>query len=144
MDYYKKAKEKLYSVATLRRRLKNYEAAYDREIRRSGPSGIAPIDLSKPVVKSSRAEDNFESADKIAYYKSKIEQTAEEIDDILSVVKQLPEEYRKVVEECFFKRGSDQNRVEMWKIAQKFHIAESSLYRIRNKAIRMFADIFPW
>ena len=139
MDYFKKAEEKLYSVATLRHRLKNYETAYDREIRRSGPSGIAPIDLSKPVVKSSRAEDNFDSADKIAYYWTKIVQTREEINDITSIAEQLPTELYNVIRLWYFEKKPKE------KIMAAIYInSPKTLYAKRRKAVKMFADIFPW
>ena len=60
-----------------------------------------------------------------------------------AVAEQLPEEYKKVIEVYYLKREYCE-RVESWKIAKRFHIAESSLYRIRKKAIKLFSELYPW
>lgn len=143
MDYFKKAKEKLYSVGMLRRRLKNYEDAYDREIRRTAPSGIQPIDYSKPTVSSSRSDDALDSVEQIAYYKAKIVQTRTELEEITSIVEQLPEEYREIIEKCYYS-GDRNSRNQTWRIAQMLHISESTAYRLKKKAITEFIKIFPW
>lgn len=139
MDYFKKAEEKLYSVGVLRKRLENYEAAYDREIRRTAPSGIKPIDWTKPTVSSSRADDDFVSADKIAYYKAKAIQTRDEITDITTVAEQLPTELYNVIRLWYFERKQKE------KIMAALYIGSpKTLYAKRRQAVRMFADIFPW
>ena len=139
MDYFKKAEEKLYSVGVLRKRLENYEAAYDREIRRTAPSGIKPIDWTKPTVSSSRADDDFASADKIAYYKAKAIQTRDEITDIKTVAEQLPTELYNVIRLWYFERKQKE------KIMAALYIGSpKTLYAKRRQAVRMFADIFPW
>lgn len=143
MDYFEKAKEKLYNVAKLRRRLKIYEDEYDKEIRKTAPSGIKPIDWTKPTVSSSRADNGFDSIEKIARYKAEIIKMRDELKTITDVAEQLPEEYKKVIEVYYLKREYCE-RVESWKIAKKFHIAESSLYRIRKKAIKLFSELYPW
>ena len=138
-DYFKKSEEKLYSVSVLRKRLENYEAAYDREIRRTAPSGIKAIDWTKPTVSSSRADDNFESADKIAHYKSKVIQTRNEIADITTVAEQLPTELYNIIRLWYFERKPK----EM--IMTSLYISSpKTLYSKRRQAVRMFADIFPW
>lgn len=139
MDYFKKAEEKLYSVGMLRSRLKNYEAAYDKEIRRTGPSGIAPIDLSKPTVKSSRMEDTFDSVDRIAYYKEKIIQTREEVSDITTVAEQLPTELYDIIRMWYFEK-TPKERI----LKSLFISSPKTLYKKRRQAVRMFAEIYPW
>lgn len=143
MDYFKIAKEKLYSVGTLRSRLKNYEDACDREIRKTAPSGIQPIDYSKPTVSSSRSDDAFDSVEQIAYYKAKIIQTRAELEEITSIVGQLPKEYREIIEKCYYS-GKENNRNQMWRVAQSLHISESSAYRLKKRALIEFVKIFPW
>ena len=139
MDYFKKAEEKLYSVGVLRKRLENYEAAYDREIRRTAPSGIKPIDWTKPTVSSSRADDDFASTDKIAYYKAKAIQTRDEITYITTVAEQLPTELYNVIRLWYFERKQKE------KIMAALYIGSpKTLYAKRRQAVRMFADIFPW
>ena len=139
MDYFKKAEEKLYSVCTLRRRLDNYEAAYDREVRRSAPSGIKPIDYSKPTVSSSRSDDALDSVEKMAYYKTKVIQTRDEIEDITTVAEQLPTELYNIIRLWYFEKKPKE------KIMASLYISSpKTLYAKRRKAVKMFAEIFPW
>lgn len=139
MDYFKKAEEKLYNVGVLRRRLENYEAAYDREIRRTAPSGIKAIDWTKPTVSSSRTEDDFETAEKIAHYKTKIIQTRNEIADITTVAEQLPTELYSIIRLWYFERKPKE------KIMASLYISSpKTLYAKRRQAVKMFAAIFPW
>ena len=139
MDYFKMAEEKLYSVGTLRLKLKNYEAAYDKEIRRTAPSGIATIDLTKPAIMSSHTVDTFDSTDRIAHYKSKIIQTREEIKDITSIAEQLPKEMYNIIRLWYFEEKPKEIIMKLLYIN-----STKTLYSKRNKAVRMFADIFPW
>lgn len=139
MDYFKRAEEKLYSVSMLRRRLSNYESAYDREIRRTAPSGIKAIDYSKPTVMSSRPEEDFGAADKMAYYKSKIIQTRDEIENIVTVAEQLPTDLYDVIRMWYFEKKPKE------KIMSALYLnSPKTLYSKRRQAVRMFADIFPW
>ena len=143
MNNYENAKNKLYNVAKLRERLKIYEDEYDKEIRKTAPSGIKPIDWTKPTVSSSRTDDSFDSIEKIAHYKKEILKMQEELKTITAVVDNLADEYKRVIKACYLDREYGE-RVESWKIANSLHISESSLYRIRKKAIRLFAEIYPW
>ena len=139
MNNYENAKNKLYNVAKLRKRLKIYEDEYDKEIRKTAPSGIKPIDWTKPTVSSSRADDDFASTDKIAYYKAKAIQTRDEITDITTVAEQLPTELYNVIRLWYFERKQKE------KIMAALYIGSpKTLYAKRRQAVRMFADIFPW
>ena len=139
MDYFKRAEEKLYSVSTLRRRLSNYESAYDREVRRTAPSGIKPLDYSKPTVMSSRPEDDFDAVEKMAYYKAKIIQTRDEIECITSVAEQLPTELYNIIRLWYFEKKSKEKIM-----ASQYISSPKTLYAKRRQAVRIFADIFPW
>ena len=139
MDHFKQAEEKLESYRWLKKRLKHYEEERDKAIRRSGPKGIAPIDLSNPAVKSSKMEDDFSAAEQIAYYRQKILETKDEMEAITSVVADLEPEQRKIIELWYFKKKS----IEQIKSAL-FLSGTSAVYKRRNAAIRAFASIFPW
>lgn len=139
MDLLRKAKEKLKSVHNLERRLEFYKIDLDNAIRRSGPKGIAPIDLSRPAVKSSAREDDYSSADQIAYIQRKIMETEDEIKMINSVVEALEPEQQQIIELWYFEKMKKEE------IAEKLHYSGfSTIYRKRDQALLRFAQIFPW
>lgn len=142
MDYFKRAEKMLYDVGTkgdLQNKLKNYERLYDKEIRRICPSGIAPIDYSKPTVMSSRPEDDFVAADNIAYYRSMIIQTRDEIENIMIVAKQLPDELFNIIRLWYFERKTKEQIAK-----ELFYESTTTVYRKRKKAIKIFVSIYPW
>lgn len=139
MDLLSKANEKLKSVHNLERRLEFYKIDLDNAIRRSGPKGIAPIDLSKPVVKSSAREDDYSSADKIAHIQHKILETEDEIRMINSVVEALEPEQQQIIKLWYFEKMKKE------KIAETLNYSGlSTIYRKRDQALLRFAQIFPW
>ena len=139
MDHLRKAEEKLRSVHALRKRLKWYKVDLDNAIRRSGPKGIAPVDLSKPAVKSSAREDDYSSADLIASIQRKISETEDEIKMITSVVEDLEPEQKKIIKLWYFEKKSKEQ------IKRALYLSgASAIYKRRNAAVKAFADIFPW
>lgn len=139
MDHLRKAEEKLRSVHALRKRLKWYKVDLDNAIRRSGPKGIAPIDLSKPAVKASKREDDYSSADQIAYIQRKISETEDEIRMITSVVDDLEPEQQTIIKLWYFDKKSKEQ------IKSALYLSgASSIYKRRDDAVKAFAEIFPW
>lgn len=134
-----RAEKKLYSIARLRMKIKNCEAARDRLIRQIAPSGIAPIDMTKPRVKSSKPEDDFSAADKIAHYQQQINEMNDLVSETTAVVDQLCPEERKIIVLWYF-RG-----MKAEQIAKELHYSgTSTIYRRRHEALENFDDLFPW
>ena len=137
---FEEAEALLYKVVTVEKRLMNYERRLSKAIRRQGPSGISPIDLSKPVVQGSRPEMNLhEVSEEIARLTLAIQEIKDETGDILTTVSQLSAPERRVIELWYFKRARKQD------IAESLHYSSvTSIYNLRDKAIQRFIELYPW
>lgn len=137
---YGKAESLLYGVETLKASLQNYEMKLKKAIRRSGPSDIAPIDLSKPKVQGQHPRPGItESSDEIAKLTAKIQEIRDELGDITRVLAQLEPIERRIIELWYFKR------ITKAKIIEELHYASAnSIYPIRDRALKRFTDLFPW
>lgn len=143
MDYFKQAEEKLYSVPVLRKRLMIYEDARDKLIRRTGPSGISPIDLTNPAVMSSKPEEDFSGAERIAHYQRKINEMRDDIEQVTSVVELLRPEDRSMIELRYFRIQSGHHLTKS-QIARIMYISEISVYRRIKRAVNAFVELYPW
>ena len=134
------AEKLLYGVSMTKVRLSNYERKLSKAIRRSGPSGIQPIDLSKPVVQGSRAHAGMDKqSDEIARLTIEIQRIKDETGDVLTTVSQLNVTERRLIELWYFKRMTKRE------IADALHYsATKSVYALRERAVTRFIEIYPW
>ena len=136
----KNAETLLYKIAISRQRLANYERKLSKAIQRSGPSGISPIDLTKPAVQGSRPDDDIvEQADEIARLTMVIQEIKDETGDILTTVSQLSKNERRVIELWYFKRLTKREIADIFNYA-----SPHSVYTLRERALSQFIELYPW
>lgn len=136
----KKTEALLYSVFVSKQRLINYERKLSKAIQRSGPSGVAPIDLTKPSVHGSHPEADLDDmTTEIARLTSIVQGIKDEIGDILTTISQLSAPERRLIEMWYFRRMTKS------KIAEALNYANiHSIYILRDKALTHFTALYPW
>ena len=136
----KSADELLRRVPNTRQRLSNYERKLSKLIQRTGPSGLVPIDLSKPAVKGSRPEgDVAMQSEQIAALTTTIQAIKDEVGDVINTVALLDERERRLIELWYFKG------LKKDEIAERLYYAgRTSVYKLHRRALLHFVELYPW
>ena len=117
MELKKQAKETLYSVYTLRKRIKSYRFVLAKLQNCSGSDTAAEIEQIR----------------------DKLSKTQSEIDNVSFVVDQLSIEDQTILRLWYFEKQSKKA------IAEQLYISSpKTIYSRKDKALKRFIDIFPW
>lgn len=137
MNYFKAAEQVLSSVPTLKRALENLERRKERLIESGAPRGVGAIDYTKPFADSHSANDTLNELLELAECTRNIAETQRQLDYIDSVIKQLSDDYKKIVEMWYVEKRSKES------IAEALYIESlTTVYNLRNRAVAEFALLY--
>lgn len=137
MNYFKAAEQVLSSVPTLKQALENLERRKQRLINSGVPADIKAIDYSKPFTDSKFVDNTLNELLEVTECTRNITSTQNEIEYIESVVNQLSDEHKKVVNLWYIKK------IPKEQIAQELCVeSNTTVYKLRNKAVAEFALLY--
>lgn len=137
MNYFKATEQLLSSVPTLEQALENIESRLQRLTESGKPHDLKAVDLKKEFSTAHAANAALEDCLAVAECTRNRDDTKGKIDDIERVLKQLPDESKKLLELWYIKQYPKHD------IMSEMYIESSAtIYKLRNKAISEFALMY--
>ena len=137
MNYYKSAEQVLSSVSILERSLMNLEKRKQRLIDGGLPADVGTISYDKPFTNSKFISDTLNELLSVSECQKCIAATKSEIDEIYSVIDQMPDEYQKIVRMWYIQK------IPKEKIMDEMYIGSlATVYNLRNRAVAEFALLY--
>lgn len=129
-----KAEQLLTNLSALKSALANLEERRQRLIASGAPQEIKALNLQKENSGVRAANDTFDNLLEVAECSRLINYTRTKIEGIESVMDQLPDEYKKLINLWYVKNFTKEH------IMSEMHIGSlSTAYALRKKAVKEFA-----
>lgn len=134
MNYFKEAEKNLSNRKNLGKALRNLYKRQNRLLSSGAPKPPTAIDPAKPYVSGGMVNDTMTDCLDLVEVQKEIAITKAKIKEIDDVIKQLPEESKKILSLWYIEEKDKDDMCEI------FHCAtRQTLYDKRNKAIGEFA-----
>lgn len=137
MNYFKAAEQVLSSVPDLERSLENLEHRKERLLSEGSPQGIAELDFDKPFVDTRYINRTLTEAFSLSECARCIDKTRSDLDEIRTVIGQLPDEQRQLVSLWYVEKKPKEEIMQSMGI-----YSNSTIYAKRNKAVAAFALLY--
>lgn len=137
INYFKAAEQLLTSVPTLEKALGNLKERERRLTEQGKPRELGSIDYSKPFTDSHFVNDTLNELLELSECSRNIVDTQCKLAEIKRIIKQLSEEYKKVIVLWYVEKRSKES------IMEALHIDSlTTIYNLRNRAVAEFALLY--
>ena len=137
MNYFKAAEELLSSIPQLKKAETNLANRINRIYASGMPQTPAAIEYDKPFADSHYVSDTLNDLLEFAECKRNYDETQQKLEEIKSVIEQMKDEYKQLVELWYVNSYSKESIMEEMNIG-----SSSTIYNLRNKAVAEFALLY--
>jgi len=137
MNYFKAAEQVLMAVPTLKTALQNLTSRKERLLGSGKPRLPGAITFDKPFTDAHAANDTLNDLLELTECVRNIDETKRVLSEIETILGQLSDEHKKIVELWYIEKRSKQE------ILSAMHYESfTTVYNARNRAVAEFALLF--
>ena len=137
INYFQAAEKMLTSRGTLERSLENLNKRRTRLVKAGAPSELTALDISKPYVSVSNANNAITDCLALAEVNREIAKTEATISEIDEVIKQMAADDAELLTAWYIKRNTKEEIAEALN-----YQSTTTVYDLKNKAVSRFAVLY--